>query len=219
MTSNETQLTLYQLEECPFCKIVRKKLGELKLTALLVPVEHKGAERKKLIEISGQQSVPLLTDGEHIIEGSASILSYLDKTYGDGTRKPLTPNNYGIRKKIKGSFETIKQKTIDALQNEGFGVMTEIDISAALKQKINVNIPKHVILGVCNPKLAYQALELEADLGLLLPCNVVIKEANENEYWVTAINPVKLMSFTGRDDMFTIGKAVKNKFDNAMEKL
>jgi uncharacterized protein (DUF302 family)/glutaredoxin len=219
MKSNETNFTLYHLEECPFCKVVRKKLGELKLTTLLVPVEHSGLDRKELIRISGQQSVPLLTDGEKIIEGSAKILSYLDENYGEGTAKPLTPNDYGFRKKIKGSFETIKQKTIDALQKEGFGVMTEIDVSTTLKKKINVDIPKHVILGACNPKLAHQGLEAESDLGLLLPCNVVIKEASKDEYWVTAVNPVKLLSIVGRDDMFPIAKEVKNRFINVIASL
>ncbi|MCP4756098.1 MAG: DUF302 domain-containing protein [Proteobacteria bacterium] len=217
----ETQksLTLYQREACPYCQIVRKKLTMLNLPALMVPVERKGEDRKILAEISGQNAVPVLVDGGQVICGSQEILDHLDERHGSGKPEPLTANKYGLKVKVKGSFEEVVEKTTQALKKEGFGIQSEIDISATLKKKIGVDVPQQTILGACNPHFAHQALEAEPDLGLLLPCNVVVRATGNGEFWVTAVNPVKLLAIVGRDDMLPVAKEVKSKMEKALQHL
>ncbi|MBU3917949.1 DUF302 domain-containing protein [bacterium] len=212
-------LTLYQREGCPYCQLVRKKLTTLNLPALMVPVEEQGKDRKELRKISGQQAVPVLIDGETIVNDSIKILEYLDKVYGMGKTEPLVSNDYGLRIKIKGSFSEIIEKTTAALKIEGFGVLTEIDVKKTLKNKIGVDVPEQIILGACNPNFAHQAMEMEPDLGLLLPCNVTVRYAGQDEYWVTAINPVKLLGLVGRDDLLPFAVEVKKKLENMLNSL
>src|SRR5574341_1423709 len=83
---------------------------------------------------------------------------------------------YGIGKSVALSYEQAVQRTREALQKEGFGVLTEIDVMATLKKKLDVDFKKYVILGACNPPLAWQGFQAEADIGLLLPCNVIVYE-------------------------------------------
>jgi len=88
--------------------------------------------------------------------------------------------NIGIRITLKTSFEQAIQKATDALKAEGFGVLTQIDIKTTLKDKINVDFRRYVILGACNPTLAHRALSANPDVGLLLPCNVTVQEAGND---------------------------------------
>ena len=88
-----------------------------------------------------------------------------------------------------GKFDEVDAHTRAALADQGFGVLTEIDVKATLKKKIDVDFPRYVILGACNPKLAHQALSAEPDIGLLLPCNVVVSETPEGKAEVTALKP------------------------------
>ena len=98
----------------------------------------------------------------------------------------------GIRTTLKTSFEQAVQKTTDALKTEGFGVLTQIDVKTTLKDKINVDFRRYVILGACNPTLAHRALSANADVGLLLPCNVTVQEADDGIV-VTAVNPLQML--------------------------
>jgi len=98
----------------------------------------------------------------------------------------------GIRVTLKTSFEQAIQKTTDALKTEGFGVLTQIDVKTTLKDKINVDFRRYVILGACNPSLAHRALSANPDVGLLLPCNVTVQEAG-NEIIVTAVDPIQML--------------------------
>jgi uncharacterized protein (DUF302 family) len=98
----------------------------------------------------------------------------------------------GIRTTLKTSFEQAIQKTTDALKTEGFGVLTQIDVKTTLKEKINVDFRRYVILGACNPTLAHRALSANPDVGLLLPCNVTVQEADDGIV-VTAVDPIQML--------------------------
>lgn len=115
----------------------------------------------------------------------------------------------GIRTTLKTSFEQAVQKTTDALKTEGFGVLTQIDVKTTLKEKINVDFRRYVILGACNPALAHRALSANADVGLLLPCNVTVQEAGD-EILVTAVDPLLMLGIL-RDDATVKAVAVEAK--------
>ncbi len=209
-------LVLYQRETCPYCQIVRKKLSLLNQPVLLVPVEKNGADRKELMAVSGQRSVPVLKHEEEVITSSEKILAYLDEQFGQGETGPMPANDFGLDARATGTYEEVVEKTVEALKSQGFGVLTEIDVKATLKKKIDVDVPQHTILGACNPGFAHKALETEPDIGLLLPCNVTVRETGENEFAVTAVNPVKLLSMVGREDLLPVAKEVKDKLNNAL---
>lgn len=215
--ANEKLLTLYQREGCPYCQVVRKKLNQLGLRVMLVPVEADGEEREELKRVSGQQSVPVLVNQNAVIVESTAILHYLDQHYGNGQAAALQSNDYGLRTLVRGEFEQVVAKTVAALKAEGFGVLTDIDVKKTLKQKIGVDVPQQVILGACNPNFAHQAMQAEADLGLLLPCNVVVRAAETGSYWVSAVDPLKLLAVVGRDDLLPVAAAVKSKMSNVIE--
>ena len=98
----------------------------------------------------------------------------------------------GIRTTLKISFEEAIQITVDALKIEGFGVLTRIDVKTTLKDKINVDFRRYVILGACNPTLAHRALSANPGVGLLLPCNITVQEA-ESGVVVTAVDPIQML--------------------------
>jgi uncharacterized protein (DUF302 family) len=87
---------------------------------------------------------------------------------------------YGMSIGVKGSIDTVKAKVIDALKTQGFGVLTEIDVQKTLKEKLGVDFEPYLILGACNPHLAHQALSADRSIGLLLPCNVVLRVSGEH---------------------------------------
>ena len=100
---------------------------------------------------------------------------------------------YGYKKQVDTDFNRALQKAKEELYKEGFGVLTEIDVKATLKKKLNVDYDNYLILGACNPPFAYQALQAEPDIGLLMPCNVIVYE-HEGRTFVSAILPTVTMS-------------------------
>src|SRR3989337_1466698 len=108
----------------------------------------------------------------------------------------------GIRATLKISFEEAIQITVDALKIEGFGVLTQIDVKTTLKDKINVDFRRYVILGACNPTLAHRALSANPDVGLLLPCNVTVQEA-DNGIVVTAVDPLQMLGILEDDPIMS----------------
>ena len=108
--------------------------------------------------------------------------------------------------------------TRDALAKEGFGVLTEIDVRATLKKKLDVDTRPYIILGACNPPFAYKALTAERDIGLLLPCNVVVYEADEpGKSVVVAMDPVEALSLTENEDVRPIAEEVKELLTRALD--
>jgi len=125
----------------------------------------------------------------------------------------------GIRVTLKTSFEQAIQKTTDALKTEGFGVLTQIDVKTTLKDKINVDFRRYVILGACNPSLAHRALSANPDVGLLLPCNVTVQEAG-NEIIATAVDPIQMLGVLQEDPAVkAVAVEAKTKLERVISSL
>ena len=105
---------------------------------------------------------------------------------------------YGFGTTMTGSFEDVVRRTTEALKAEGFGVLTTIDVRKTLKEKLDVDFEPYVILGACNPSLAHRALQASHELGLLLPCNVIVHQDSE-EVAVSIVDPDKMLSIAGDD--------------------
>ncbi|RME75761.1 MAG: DUF302 domain-containing protein [Planctomycetota bacterium] len=197
--------------------IVERSLEYLGLDYSVRVVPKNKAERKEVVEISGQNSVPVLVDGEKVISDSEKIIQYLREKYQLPEEIPSNP--LGISTEMTGALEEIKDKTLEALKEVGFGVLTEINVKETLKKKLGVDVPEQLILGACNPKIAHQAMEMEPNLGLLLPCNVIIRQLENDRYLVSAIHPVKMLSLVGRPEMTFLAKQVKEMLEKAISKL
>jgi uncharacterized protein (DUF302 family) len=126
---------------------------------------------------------------------------------------------YGFSKKIDAGFEEALRRTRDALQKEGFGVLTEIDVKATLKKKLDVEFRKYMILGACNPPFAYQALNAELEIGLLMPCNVVVYENDEGGVTVAAVDASMMATATGNEALSALSSAVNDKLKHALDAL
>ncbi|RME52144.1 DUF302 domain-containing protein [Candidatus Woesearchaeota archaeon] len=125
---------------------------------------------------------------------------------------------YGYKKKVSLGFEQAVERVRDALQKEGFGVLTEIDVQATLKKKLGVDVEKYIILGACNPPFAYQALQAEQDVGLMLPCNVIVYEKG-GETFVAAILPTVAMQMIENDALRGIATEVEVRLKRAIDAL
>ena len=128
----------------------------------------------------------------------------------------MQTTSYGIRTVIRAGYDEAVSRARTALASEGFGVLCEIDIQAKLKEKLGVDTGRYVILGACNPPLAHQALQLEADLGLLLPCNVIVYEVSEGQSVVAAIEAASMMTVTGNDKLTPIAQQVGAKLERVI---
>jgi len=118
--------------------------------------------------------------------------------------------SYGFRKELEIDFDDAVGKVREALQKEGFGVLTEIDVKATLKKKLGVDYDNYLILGACNPPFAHKALKAEKEIGLLLPCNIIFY-SSEGKTVVSAINPKVTMSFVDNEDLKEIADEVSEK--------
>ena len=127
---------------------------------------------------------------------------------------------YALSTTVSASFEDADRRVREALQEEGFGVLTEIDVSATLKKKLDVDFPKYEILGACAPKLAHQALGLEADIGLLLPCNVVVRAIDPpGTTVVEALDPVAQLSVSENAALVLLAREVRARMERVIERM
>lgn len=127
--------------------------------------------------------------------------------------------NYYFTATTTGNFETIEAKVIDLLKDEGFGVITQIDIKQTLKNKLDVDFKKYKILGACNPGFAYKALQVEDKIGTMLPCNVILQEISPNTIEVSAINPLVSMQAVNNNQLKGIAQSVGSKLKNIINNI
>jgi len=118
---------------------------------------------------------------------------------------------YGFSVNLRGEFDNIITRTTEALKTEGFGVLTEIDVAATLKAKLNVDGRPYLILGACNPKLAHQALTADPDIGLLLPCNVVVRTEEDGSVTVAFMDPSAVLSLVDKPGIERLAGEVRAK--------
>jgi uncharacterized protein (DUF302 family) len=123
---------------------------------------------------------------------------------------------YGFSKTVDMSYEQTIEKVTAELKKEGFGVLTSIDVKETLKQKINVDFKKYAILGACNPPIAHRALQEEEDLGLLLPCNVIVYE-KDNKTQVSIFDPMVMTWIMENDNMKPIATEVQEKLQRVLK--
>ncbi len=126
---------------------------------------------------------------------------------------------YGFSTTYDGSIEAARAAVIEALAGEGFGVLTEIDVKATLKKKLDLDRRPYLILGACQPKLASQAIEAEPDIGLLLPCNVLVREEEDGSTTVAFVDPEAMLAITGRDDLGDFARDVKSRLKRVCDSL
>jgi uncharacterized protein (DUF302 family) len=126
---------------------------------------------------------------------------------------------YYITKKIDATFEQAIDEVKEALGNEGFGVLSEINIHEKLKDKLNVDFRRYIILGACNPTYAYKALQNEDKIGTMLPCNVIVQELGKNEIEVSAVDPIASMMAIENPKLAKIAGEIKHKLERAIESL
>jgi len=122
---------------------------------------------------------------------------------------------YGFSKKVGLAYERAVEKVTQELKNEGFGVLTTIDVKETMKAKLNVEFPRYVILGACNPPSAYKALQVEEQVGLLLPCNVIVYE-KEGRTVVAAFDPMVMTAVIDNPGMHPIAKEVKERLERVI---
>ena len=124
---------------------------------------------------------------------------------------------YTLDETVDGEFDDVVAETMDALEDEGFGVLCDIDVQATFAKKLDAEFRQYRILGACNPPLAKQGLEADVRLGALLPCNVVVYETDAGEVAVSAVDPEKLLSVVDDPELDAIGAEVKERFERVLE--
>ena len=128
-------------------------------------------------------------------------------------------SSYGFNITLDGSMDQIVKKVTEVLKTEGFGVLTEINVKDTLKAKINVDTRPYMILGACNPQSAYQALMAEPDIGMLLPCNVVVREEEDGSINVGFMDPIAVLKLTDNPAVVAVAMEVRGKRERVRDAL
>ncbi|MBJ7882586.1 DUF302 domain-containing protein [Gelidibacter salicanalis] len=126
---------------------------------------------------------------------------------------------YYFNKTINGTFQEVIDKVTIGLKEEGFGILTEIDVTETLKQKLDVDFKKYRILGACNPSYAHKALEAEDKIGTMLPCNVIVQEVSKGVIEVAAVNPMASMQAVNNEILAEIASDITAKLKHVIEEL
>lgn len=126
---------------------------------------------------------------------------------------------YCIETSSKQSFDKTIETTVAALAEAGFGVLSEIDVAGTLKKKLNLDKPPYRILGACNPNFAHQALDMEHNLGVLLPCNVIVRQETDGSVKVAAVDPLVQLSKTGNAALEPIAAQVRTLLQGVIDKV
>ena len=126
---------------------------------------------------------------------------------------------YAFTTVLDKPYEDAISETRDALKEEGFGVLTEIDVKATLKEKLDVDFRKYVILGACNPPYAYRTLQATLDVGLLLPCNVIVYETDDRKACISALNPVSALELIKSEELRKIAEEVSEKLKRVIDRV
>ncbi len=127
--------------------------------------------------------------------------------------------SYYIAKTVKQDFDATVSEVTARLKERGFGVLTDIDVQATLKAKIGADTPKYRILGACNPRFAHEALKLETHLGVLLPCNVIVRETADHQVEVASIDPVASLERAGNEALRGLAETVRKDLSAVIEAL
>ncbi len=129
-------------------------------------------------------------------------------------------SKYGMRREVELPYEQAVEKVTAALKEQGFGVLSEIDMKEKLKEKLHVDYKRYVILGACNPPLAYKALQAEPEIGLLLPCNVIVYETEGDRSVVSAADPEAMLSIVGDNPTVAeVARDAKERLSKALDSI
>ncbi|VEB36714.1 Uncharacterized conserved protein [Legionella sainthelensi] len=128
-------------------------------------------------------------------------------------------NSYGFGKTVPYSFDKTIEQVTNELKKEGFGILTEIDVSATMKSKLNQEIPPYRILGACNPQLAHRALQVDPSIGLLLPCNVVVRQDERGKVHVEFMDPDAVLELVNKPEIKPIAQEVKSRLQRVLQEI